>query len=350
MKKEKLLTVIVPIYNVEKFLDTCLSSLETQTDKDFKVILVNDGSKDKSSQIAKKYVQKNPNMFTYMEQKNKGLGAARNLGLRKIDTTYVTFLDSDDWWPIKTMERIRKCIEKTSIIPDLIFTCPTVFNMTTNSYSKWRDNDYVIDIFNRYGETISAHAIQELYGTEASVCRLVIKYDILKSNNFSFPEGVKWEDVVPHFQILNWSRRCVLLSDAGFTYRINSGSQITSSSGKGRLDIVPVFAKAFSYAIDNNWLDIEIAYIFKLFMEFVAWFLKETRREVYPDLVEKLHDFVNALPNECYKNYCKIFNPGKKEKFYWHILKSNVFYKTIKNQFNYKRFKEIYIHMNKRGH
>ena len=95
--EEKLLTIIVPIYNVELYLEQCLNSLVNQTVTNFKVILVDDGSKDGSGIIAKRYAEKYPEMFRYLFKKNAGLGAARNTGMEYCDTEYVEFLDSDDW-------------------------------------------------------------------------------------------------------------------------------------------------------------------------------------------------------------------------------------------------------------
>lgn len=91
---KNLLTVIIPIYNVENFLRQCLDSLVMQTDTHFNVILVNDGSVDTSGSIAKEYSEKYTELFSYYEQENKGLGAARNLGLKYVHTPYVTFLEN----------------------------------------------------------------------------------------------------------------------------------------------------------------------------------------------------------------------------------------------------------------
>ena len=98
------LTVVVPVYNVEKYLEDCLDSLLSQTVTDHKIIVVNDGSKDSSGEIAKEYAEKHPEMIQYVEQKNQGLGAARNTGLALVETEYVAFLDSDDIWHPEKLE------------------------------------------------------------------------------------------------------------------------------------------------------------------------------------------------------------------------------------------------------
>jgi len=344
----KLLTVIIPIYNVEDYLRQCLDSLCNQTNQNFKVIMVNDGSNDSSGIIAKEYCKSLPEMFFYFEQENKGQGAARNLGLQNVDTPYVTFLDSDDWWKSRNMEQIEKAILSRDILPDLIFTCPSVFDMATNSFSEWRDNEYVKALFTKYGSILSPHEITELYGTEASICRIVIKSEILAVNHFRFPEGIKWEDVYAHFVFLNWCHHCVLEDRAGFVYRINSGSQTTQLSDKRRLDIAPAFAEIFSFAFENEWTPAEIAYIFMTMMSFISWFLKATSRVYFAPLIECLHKLAIALPDECFEYYTKIFNPNKEQITLWYALKSKCFYRLIKSPFRYDSLKRIFWKMKNR--
>ena len=90
-------SIIVPIYNVEKQLAKCLDSLLNQTLKDIQIILVNDGSEDSSAEIAKKYVVKDPDRVLYFEKENGGLSDARNYGLKYATGEYISFVDSDDY-------------------------------------------------------------------------------------------------------------------------------------------------------------------------------------------------------------------------------------------------------------
>lgn len=90
------ITVIVPVYNVEHYLDKCLDSLINQTYKNLEIIVINDGSTDNSGTICQEYAQKD-NRIIYIEKKNGGLSDARNVGLDKMTGSYVTFIDSDDW-------------------------------------------------------------------------------------------------------------------------------------------------------------------------------------------------------------------------------------------------------------
>ena len=90
------ITVIVPVYNVENYLNKCLDSLINQTYKNLEIIVINDGSTDNSGEICQEYAQKD-NRITYVEQENGGLSDARNAGLERMTGSCVTFVDSDDW-------------------------------------------------------------------------------------------------------------------------------------------------------------------------------------------------------------------------------------------------------------
>ena len=86
------ISVIVPVYNAEKFIDKCIESVIGQTYKDIELILVNDGSKDNSLKILQKYEKKYPKMIKVFNQTNQGAGAARNLGIKNVSGKYIFFL------------------------------------------------------------------------------------------------------------------------------------------------------------------------------------------------------------------------------------------------------------------
>lgn len=90
-------SVIVPFYNVENYIEKCIKSLINQTLEDIEIILVNDGSKDNSINIAKKYAEKYPEKIVYLEKENGGLGDARNYGIPYAKGEYIAFVDSDDY-------------------------------------------------------------------------------------------------------------------------------------------------------------------------------------------------------------------------------------------------------------
>ncbi len=107
----ELISIIVPIYNVEKYLRQCLDSIQNQTYQNFECLLINDGSPDNSADICREYVEKD-SRFKYFEKENGGLSDARNYGTRQSKGSYLTFVDSDDWLEHDALDRLYGALRK----------------------------------------------------------------------------------------------------------------------------------------------------------------------------------------------------------------------------------------------
>ena len=94
--KDSLISIVIPIYNAEKYLEECLNSIKSQTYKNFEVIMVNDGSKDDSETICMNFLRSD-SRFRYLKKENGGVSSARNVGLDNVEGDYITFIDADDW-------------------------------------------------------------------------------------------------------------------------------------------------------------------------------------------------------------------------------------------------------------
>ena len=112
------ISLIIPVYNVEDYLEKALLSVQNQTFRDFEAIIVDDGSTDKSLEIIKKFCEKNSN-FIFLTQKNKGPAAARNYGISVCKGDYIAFMDSDDYIEPEFLEMLYK----TAIENDADITC-----------------------------------------------------------------------------------------------------------------------------------------------------------------------------------------------------------------------------------
>lgn len=111
--KDSLISIVIPIYNAEKFLEECLNSIKNQTYKNIEVIMVNDGSKDDSETICKRFSEDDAR-FRYFTKVNGGVSSARNLGLDNVKGDYITFIDADDWIEEKHLELLINSIKKTN--------------------------------------------------------------------------------------------------------------------------------------------------------------------------------------------------------------------------------------------
>ena len=109
--EDELISIIVPIYNVEKYLRQCLDSIQNQTYQNFECLLINDGSPDNSADICREYVEKD-SRFRYFEKENGGLSDARNHGIRQSKGSYLTFVDSDDWLENDALQLLYGALEK----------------------------------------------------------------------------------------------------------------------------------------------------------------------------------------------------------------------------------------------
>ena len=131
----------------------------------------------------------------------------------------------------------------------------------------------------------------ELYKLEVSSCRKIYKTEFLEDNKFFFPEKLKWEDVPGHFYLLNKANTCMALPEVGFFYRTNQGGQITSGGGKTRLDMVLIFEQLLKVQEENNFIEIERAYVLRLILDFSLWSVEATNVEYIVELLNKLHIF-----------------------------------------------------------
>ncbi|MCT4698889.1 glycosyltransferase family 2 protein [Tenacibaculum haliotis] len=192
-----MISIIVPVYNTEKYLRKCLESIENQTYKNFEVILINDGSKDNSLNICKEFISGKFN-YKLLSQENKGLSSARNEGLKIATGEYVTFLDSDDWLESQYLERLYSVLKKYNAD---ISICE--FNITYESKSVARHkkartkyNSGKIKAFSKY------EALSNLFmdkNIRSYAWGKLFKIECFK--DLKFPLGKKYEDMYTMFKV-----------------------------------------------------------------------------------------------------------------------------------------------------
>lgn len=320
--ENKLLTVIVPAYNVEKYLEECLDSLVNQTVQDHFVIIVDDGSKDSTPEICDRYVEQYPELFYCIHQKNKGLGAARNTGMQYVKTPYFTCLDSDDWWDLNFVAELKK---ELALFPnekiDLIYTLPTIYDTVRNVYYNWYDKDVFFDVFYTGNRLVSICEKPELYNLEYNANRRIYATEFSKRISLHFEEGVKWEDVYPHFYMTYHAKKCLGLGNVGFNYRTNTSTQITATSGRDRLDVIPAFIKIVQLMITEKMTRHERKIIFARIFDFIRWCIQSSNYAVRKELMQKVHKVMKAMPKQYVKEYFKD-TPSRKEKLFIMVLYS----------------------------
>lgn len=337
VKEPIFLTIIVPVYNVEKYVAQCLDSIVNQTVMAHKCVIMDDGSEDNSSEIAQKYQEQYPEIFTYVRQENAGLGAARNRALKYVDTPFVGYLDSDDWIMPNFVEKVREALEEREVEPDIIFTLPWVYDTASKRVWDWNDAEMLDRVFfpNGVGDdnAVSIEVRKDLwaYALEPSTNRRIYRKAFLDSINYVFSENVKWEDVNPHFQTIHAADRMIAIKNTGFVYRINTENQITSGGGATRLDIIPVYKELLDTAMKEKWDEEEIAFIIRMMWSFVTWSIDVTNAEYVGPLLKGLHHLYRSIPYKYFKVYFNTCSPRKRSEMAKTIILRSCFYMFLKD-------------------
>ena len=204
-----LISVVIAVYNEEKRLDNCISSILQQTHQNFEIVIVNDGSTDNSAEIINKYVEKYKGKVICINKVNGGLASARNCGINIVKGKYITFLDADDYIDKKYLETLIDVAEKN----DSDAVC-------SGQYKVNEDGKIIRSI------------IYKPYNGKCLTRRLNISGKIylttfVKENNITFPEGKTYEDNSFNLQVFFLTNKIFFIDYAGYYQVVHEGS-ITS--------------------------------------------------------------------------------------------------------------------------
>ena len=262
------LSVIVPVYNVENYLDKCLDSLVNQTLKELEIIVVNDGSTDSSQKIIDKYVKKHSNIKSYIK-KNSGLSDTRNFGIRRATGEYITFIDSDDW---VRLDMYQKMYEKAKDGDFDIVACDINY-----VYPDHKKRVYT----NPKGDTKN---IKEVFiNLYPAVCTKIFKRELFIDNNLEFKSGVWYEDVELMYRILPFIKNIGVVHEDFYQY-LQRKKSITSTVSPKIYDYVNNFNGIINYYKENNLYDeyykeLEYSYVRYVYATFIKTCLAYSKRE-----------------------------------------------------------------------
>lgn len=330
MTKE-FITFVVPAYRAEATLERTLDSILQQTCPLWKIILINDGSNDRTEEIGKRYSESYPEKVTYIYQENRGLGGARNHGLELVSTDYVSFLDSDDWLMPDYVEKIGLALEKAAEKPEMIFVLPKIYHEESKAVRPWYDEELFTRIFARDGVMVNPQKTKELYQFEVNQCRKVLSMEFVRRTQFGFREKVKWEDVFPHFYLLSQCTKCMGVRSVGFYYRIGSSTQITASHGRDRLDFLEIMKDLVSNIELNGRSDL-IFPVMRVIVRFSVWCIRMADMDTRKDMVRALHYAYKKLPasyhrilwQECRRDYA--LKDALQYRLFWIAIRYKVFH------------------------
>ena len=298
-------SVIVPVYNVEKYLTKCLDSLVSQTLKDLEVIIVNDGSPDNSQEIIDMYTKKYANMHSYLKE-NGGLSDARNYGIKKATGEYIAFLDSDDYVTNDMYEKMYfKAKEKDY---DMV-VC---------------DINYVYDDhIKRVGSGIKEDTtdIKKIYCTiHPAAWNKIFKKELLQ--NIEFKKGVWFEDVEFIYRLLPDIKSIGVVHEAFNQYVQREGS-ITNTINPKIYDYIDNMNGIVNfYKKEKLYLEYqkELEYVYVRYI--YATFIKSVSRYEYDEYLKAVDIAI--------KNVKEHFPKYRRNKYFYQNFKG--YYLVIFNK------------------
>lgn len=225
-----LISVIIPVYNVEQYLEECLNSVIEQTYKNIEIITVNDGSSDRSLEILQKYALSHPNI-KIINQENMGNSVARNKGIMLASGKYINFLDSDDYLETNAFENLVKQMEENNL--DLIrFGAEPFVDGVDYKINK---NQYDFRTFYKegkvYGKEEFLASLQQTLlqkSFSASPCLYVVKREIVVENQIRFTSGIRYEDELFTLEVFLNVNRTMYDPNLYYKRRYRANSIMTS--------------------------------------------------------------------------------------------------------------------------
>ena len=223
----EVISVIVPIYNVEQYIDRCVKSIIDQSYTNIEIILVDDGSTDESSAICDRYTDKRVKVI---HKENGGLGSARNAGLDIASGKYVTFVDGDDEISYDHIEKMYRLIVSTQADTCLcghikVFANAKVINKNYLAGSVFEGHDILKNVLSRMTGSFPG----QFDKIEMSVCMTMFSNEIIKSKNIRFHSEREYisEDLIFDFDYFPNTVRVAISDDVGYLYYDNQGSLTT---------------------------------------------------------------------------------------------------------------------------
>ena len=313
-------SVIIPVYNVENYLNECLDSVCNQTLSNIEIICVNDGSSDDSLKILNQYRQVD-DRIKVISQNNQGLSVARNNGLKEATGRYIYFLDSDDYIDISCLEKLyNNAVSNDSDVVLFKFQ-----NVDDNKNVHKRGVEFKIDKifgdidyghFNFTYKDVRRHVMNSAF----SACLKLYKREFIEL--FEFPIGVNFEDVPVHVKVMLIAKRISFVPEFLYYYRSNPDS-ILNSNANG-FDIFKVIDMVEEYLKENDFYDeLENEFIFFKIAQILVY-IESTNSEEYFIMAKDEFSNIEIKNKKSLKKYALIgYRNVLNSKNYRDYLKRN---------------------------
>lgn len=305
---EILLTVVVPVYNVEQYLDTCLNSIIDAKIDNMEILIINDGSKDNSEETIEKYLKKYPKLIKYIKQENHGLGNVRNVALKNARGKYIASVDSDD-----TIDRnfFKEALPYLKDDIDVL-VCDWLTIYSKDNTSVTYAYDTILKIENKYKKILYATIMP-------STCNKIIKKSLY--DNLKFVEGKKYEDLSTNPIIMLKAKKIKYINKPYYHYMIREGSIMRTSVGYDMIDIIKILDERVKLYTNISKEELDefryYIYLFRIEESIInnVYKMEKKEREIYINYIYKsiLNILKDILESNRYKEFITKLDTERKE-------------------------------------
>lgn len=243
LRENCLISIIIPVYNVEKYLKRCIESVLQQSFQSIEIILVDDGSNDNSGRICDEY-EKIDNRIQVIHKKNAGLSSARNAGIEQSSGEFITFIDSDDWVSPMYCEYLYYLMETYKVDMSMCAHIKTA-NYDSEAFEFGEDTVTILssrDFLLKLLKVGTQENVQYTWGK---------LYKNFKNTAIRFPEGLIDEDVPTTFKYVCNTKTIALSKRPLYAYFENRNSILRQRFSRKRFDLISVWKIVYDYAIQN---------------------------------------------------------------------------------------------------
>lgn len=238
-------SIILPVYNVEKYIKKCLESIVAQTYTDYEVVVVDDQTPDNSMQIVEAFAEAYPERFNIIHQQNKGLGGARNTGVLASKGEYLLFVDSDDYIQKNTLEVLSKYVENNQ------------YDLLEFNYFEVSPSGKVLRLQTMYDKacavTSKEDKAQILLGSPIA-CNKVFRREFFINSGVLFPEKTLYEDAITRILIAK-AKSIMCCTEYLYNYVQHEGSIMNSNVSERTLDITKVVDQVYDVFLRDDMLN-----------------------------------------------------------------------------------------------
>ncbi len=285
------ISIIIPVYNGEKYLSRCLDSIINQTYTNFEIIAINDGSTDNSKQILEEYANKYKSFFKYIEQSNSGIAITRNNGLKMVTGEYITFMDDDDFLDLDYFETYMKYANEYNL------------DVIVGGFKRPNSSGKIIKKVNLpTGEKESKWAKFRYLTPWAKI----YKTSYINENNIKFLDINVGEDLYFELQALLMTDKIKVIDYAGYNWFYNEKS-VSNTIHKNirQVDFYRLLNENYNILRQRNLLEKNYDYIETYFFIFSNWFLMYSTKKMPYKIICEEYNKLNLWLLEHFPNFKK---------------------------------------------